>query len=262
MNTNNEMVSVVIPYWKYNDKSLEYLKEALQSLENQTYKNFEVILCIDTPKINKEVKEVEELIKEFKFRIDIEIRRGLTPNISKTRNQALGLAFGKYIAFLDADNMWHRDWLAYMINAAKKVYPNAVYSRAASDMRVLEWGESLLKIKDTHHDNAFDVIDKKHFNYYLNVPSNPLFGAVMINQEILDKIGTFEPELEIYETSLMMVKLFMNYNVYYVNEAFLYTRLWDGCISIRGGYQKLVDYKSLFELKAKQYYNNGSGKNV
>jgi len=249
--STNDMISVIMPYWRYNGKSIKYMKEALDSLANQTYKNFELRLCLDCPDLDT-ITEVRKLIQNYDFKTYFSVRDSHKPSISLTRNAIIPSAEGDWIAFLDADNIWHKDWLAQMIDSARKVYPDATYSRAAPDFRTLSEGEAQLKMFEKY-DKAFEVIDENHFTYYLNCPANPLFGAVMLHKDHIEKIGLFNAELEIYETSLMMAKLFLNFKVHFVKKAFLFTRIWEGAISTRGGNQKLVDFKKLFQDKARLY---------
>ena len=107
----NYEISVVIP--TYN--SLLYLKEAINSVINQSYENWE-ILIIDNHSDDGTDKYVENLnnirIKYYKIQ-----NYGI---IAKSRNLGIRLSKGKYIAFLDSDDSWHKDKLLICMNVFKK----------------------------------------------------------------------------------------------------------------------------------------------
>ena len=88
-------VSVVIPV--YNGD--RYLAEAITSVLDQTYKNFELIVVDDGSTDGS-----AEIAKSYKQAVLYTFQ----PNggLSKARNTGLALARGKYIAFLDHDDLW------------------------------------------------------------------------------------------------------------------------------------------------------------
>lgn len=97
MELNNQpIVSVIIPTYKRTD----YLKLTLQSIQNQTFKDFEIIVVDDgTP--NEENFFLCQTFEKVKY-IKIENSRGP----AKPRNVGIREAKGKYIAFVDDDDLW------------------------------------------------------------------------------------------------------------------------------------------------------------
>lgn len=89
-------VSVVMSV--YNTKE-EYLREAIESILNQTYKDFEFIILNDGSTNNAEeviLSYSDERIRYFKHE---------NMGIGKTRNKAFSLANGEYIAVMDSDDI-------------------------------------------------------------------------------------------------------------------------------------------------------------
>tara|TARA_B100000780_G_scaffold47258_1_gene29376 strand:- start:200 stop:1129 length:930 start_codon:yes stop_codon:yes gene_type:complete len=93
--------SVIIP--TYNQSS--FLKKALESVLNQTYKNYEIIV-ID----NHSNDNTTKVIKKYKKKIIYKkiYNKGI---IGKSRNLGIKIAKGKWIAFLDSDDFWMQNKL-------------------------------------------------------------------------------------------------------------------------------------------------------
>ena len=101
--------SVIIP--TFNDA--DFLKKALQSCYNQTYKNFEVIV-ID----NHSTDHTSKIISLYK-----KVRYTKIKNygvIAKSRNLGIQLSKGRWLAFLDADDYWDKAKLFNVHSLIKK----------------------------------------------------------------------------------------------------------------------------------------------
>ncbi len=93
-------ISVIVPVYNVED----YLKQCLDSLINQTYKDIEVIVVNDKTPDNSQ-KIVDEYKK--KDRRIVSIIHDVNKGLGGARNTGIKNATGDYIAFLDSD-----DWLA------------------------------------------------------------------------------------------------------------------------------------------------------
>lgn len=87
-------VAVIIPFYNSN----RTINRALQSVLNQTYKDLEIIICIDK---NSEDPDIE--LNDARIRI---IRNNRTPGAGVARFVAINSTKCRYIAFLDADDEW------------------------------------------------------------------------------------------------------------------------------------------------------------
>ena len=107
------IVSVIIPYYKKKD----YIKSTIKSVLNQTFKSFEIIIVYDDEDRNDLVylKKIQSLDKRIKIILNSKnIGAGLS------RNKAIRLAKGKYIAFLDSDDLWNKKKNNYTIRFYEK----------------------------------------------------------------------------------------------------------------------------------------------
>ena len=105
--------SVIIPTYNQCD----FLKKAIESVLNQSLKNFEIIV-ID----NFSNDGTEKLLKSLKKKIIFRKIRNLGV-IAKSRNKGIKLAKGKWISFLDSDDIWTKDKLKenYKVIKNKKI---------------------------------------------------------------------------------------------------------------------------------------------
>ena len=91
-------VSVLMPVYKTPEP---FLKEAIESILNQTFKDFEFLIMDDCP----EDKTCENIISSFTDKRIKYIRNEVNLGISGTRNRLLQMAKGKYIAVMDHDDV-------------------------------------------------------------------------------------------------------------------------------------------------------------
>lgn len=101
---SNELVSVIIPV--YNAE--KYIEETLNSIYAQTYKDFEIILVDDCSKDNSAaiIKNHMVLHPEIVYHLQ---ERNM--GAAAARNTALSIAKGRFVAFLDSDDIWKEDKL-------------------------------------------------------------------------------------------------------------------------------------------------------
>ncbi len=112
-------VSVIIPV----HNAEKYLPATLTSLMTQTFGDFEA-LCINNASTDQSLRILREYkAKDSRIKI-IEKNEG---GVSCARNVALEQANGKYIAFLDSDDLMHPAFLETMLNAINKTGSDIVY---------------------------------------------------------------------------------------------------------------------------------------
>ena len=105
---NLPLVSVVIPY----HKKKFYFNKTINSILDQTYKKFEIILIYDDNNLN-ELEFLKKIKKKFKKIKLIINKKNLGPGLS--RNKGILLSRGTYIAFCDADDIWKKNKLSLQI---------------------------------------------------------------------------------------------------------------------------------------------------
>lgn len=92
-------VSVITP--AYN--TAQYLSETIQSVQAQLYTDWEMIIVDDCSTDNTYEIANEAANKDKRIRV---LRNEINLHVAATRNRALDVANGEYIAFLDSDDLW------------------------------------------------------------------------------------------------------------------------------------------------------------
>lgn len=128
-------ISIIIPTFNVE----KYLSECLDSILNQTFKNFEVI-CVDDGSTDKTL----EILKEYK-NLDkrIFILQQHHSGAAEARNNGLKLADGKYVQFLDSDDFFEPTMLEELYNHAEKNNADLTVcssKKVNNNGEIIEWG--------------------------------------------------------------------------------------------------------------------------
>ncbi len=188
---NNPLVTIIMS--AYNDE--KYIHSAIESIINQTYKNWKLILINDDSSDN-----TEAVIKPFlknTNRINY-IKNKKTNGLITNLNYALDLADGKYIARLDSDDIWIdseklNDQVNYLENHKDYVLTGT-------------WGFKISSDETPKAPIMYPVTDKKIHNYFL-IENCFIHSSVLIRKSTLDKVGFYDPEFPSAEDYGLWVKL-------------------------------------------------------
>ncbi|WP_026650842.1 glycosyltransferase family 2 protein [Butyrivibrio proteoclasticus] len=108
------MVSIIVPV--YN--AAEYIAETIRMVSAQTYKDWELIL-VDDASSDGSSSVIEKEIKAQGKRIRL-IKKSKNEGAAAARNTGIDASAGRYIAFLDADDIWKEDKLEKQIAFMEK----------------------------------------------------------------------------------------------------------------------------------------------
>ncbi len=109
----SSLISIITP--SYNSK--RFIKDTIDSVLSQTYQNWEMII-VDDYSSDSSAEYVKNLIKdESKIKLIV-----LEKNVgaAEARNRALEMANGRYVAFLDSDDIWLPEKLEKQLNFMQK----------------------------------------------------------------------------------------------------------------------------------------------
>lgn len=133
---NQPLVSVIMPCYNME----KFIAYTIQSVQGQTYPHWE--LCIVDDASTDKTAEIVKNIQNQDDRIHF-IIKSKHSGIADTRNQCLNMAKGRFLAFLDADDLWHPEKLEQQLQFMTE--RNIGFSYSSYDC-VDEAGKSLEKI--------------------------------------------------------------------------------------------------------------------
>lgn len=107
-----DLVSIIVPV--YNSE--KFIEDTINTVKQQTYKNWELILVNDCS-TDKSKEIIEEYIKKDEKMKLINLEKNSGAAIA--RNTGIEKAKGRYIAFLDADDLWNKEKLEKQIKFMK-----------------------------------------------------------------------------------------------------------------------------------------------
>lgn len=144
----NELVSIIMPTYKCG----KFIAESIKSVQGQTFNNWELIIVDDCSQ-DGTIQIVQELAG-----LDNRIHLYQNPNNSGaavTRNVALKNAKGKWIAFLDSDDLWEPTKLEKQIKfMEEKGYAFTYHEYVEIDEQDKELG---VKVSGKEHVGKFDM---------------------------------------------------------------------------------------------------------
>lgn len=105
------LVSIIMP--SYNTAAL--IKSSIQSVLDQTYRNWELIIVDDCS-----TDHTQDVLKDIHDPRITVIYNKTNEGAAMSRNKALRLAKGQWMAFLDSDDLWHKDKLEKQLSFMNK----------------------------------------------------------------------------------------------------------------------------------------------
>lgn len=162
------LVSIVMPAYNCED----FIGITLDSVINQTYQNWEVIV-VDDCSTDNTAKLVQEYVKKDN-RIKYH-KLDKNSGAAVARNKAVDLANGKYMAFLDSDDVWFPEKLTKQIGYMEE---NAYTFTCTSYTKIDEEGEYLGRTIGVRKQSDYNDILKK----------NPGNSTVVYNSEEIGKV--------------------------------------------------------------------------
>lgn len=165
---DEELISIITPTYNCG----KFIGETIETVLNQTYKNWEMIIVDDASK-----DDTEEVVSTYKDPRIRYIRLTENSGAAIARTRAMQEAKGKYMAFLDSDDLWKSNKLEAQIKFMKKNNYNFVCS-------------SYEQIDEQGNKNGKIIKCKKKVDYNGALLSCPVGNStVMYN---VQKLGKFE----------------------------------------------------------------------
>lgn len=210
---NNVKVSVIMNCFN----SERYLKEAIDSIYSQKYKNWEIIFFdnASTDKSGEIAKSYDERLKYFK--IDKTIPLG------SARNMAIEKATGEYITFLDCDDIWLPQKLEKQIEIFEK---NPDFDFSYTNYFILKNNNKIKALKGNQPQGNV-------FEQFLNQYPIAIL-TTMIRRKALDGLDSlFDKNLNLAEEYDVFMRLLYRVKAFYVSEPSAVYRIHSNMTSMK-----------------------------
>ena len=197
------LVSVVLPTYKRGEK----LRKAIESVLNQTCKDLEIIIMDDTP--DDSIASIVFKIKDSRIKY---IKNKERLGFVKSLNKSISLSRGKYIARIDADDLWLD--LKKLEKQIEFLEENPDYILVGGGIIIVnEAGKELVRF--LHPEKDKDIRDS------ILLVDNFTHSSVLIRKDALERVSGYDESLDFAEDWDLWLKLgkigkFYNFSEYFV----------------------------------------------
>jgi glycosyltransferase involved in cell wall biosynthesis len=211
-------VSVIIP--TYNRGRV--IKEAIDSVLAQDYTEFELIVVDDGS-----TDHTSDVLDSYRNVIKVLSQKN--KGVSAARNRGIAEASGKFIAFLDSDDLWLPQKLSTQVEFFNKT-PDALICQTEE-----VWIRNGLRVNPKkRHKKPSGMIFKLSLELCLVSPS-----AVMIKRSLFDRVGEFDETLPACEDYDLWLRISSRFPIYLVDTPLIIKRGGhDDQLSSRAGLDK------------------------
>ncbi len=200
------LVSVILP--SYNHE--EFISEAIESVLNQTFRDFEFIIIDDhskdkSPEIIKKYQEKDNRIKACFHKEN--------KGIARTQNECINMAKGKFIAFFNSDDVWDKNKLKKQLEVLEGDENLVVWTEG----EIIDGQSKSLGMKFTQKFGGLRA--KKSGNIFLNLLRGNFlfFSSIILKRENFENLR-FTPQLRFHSDYKYESSLAEKYKFYFINE--------------------------------------------
>lgn len=241
--SNKPLVSVIMPTYKRND----FLVRAITTLLEQDYENLEIIVIDDNDPVSEYRREnrnkFENELIDSKIRY-IENVKNLGGALA--RNEGIKVAKGKYITFLDDDDVYISDKISKQVEFMELHN----FDMTFMDLIIRDINENVIDIREFDQIRSFDYKNLMSYHLQHHITGTPTF---MYKRKFINQIGGFSQIRMGQEFLLMLKTIQAKGNIGYLPEkkvvAYAHS---DERISL--GNNKIQGEIELLDLK-KKYFN-------
>lgn len=203
---DDPLVSIIIPSYNH----AQFIKKAVISVYNQTYKNIEVII-IDDQSSDNTIEILKDLNKSYNFILIEQTHQGLINNL----NLAIAkYSTGKYVAYCSSDDYYTPNRIEVMVNFLEK---NKEYAACSSNYFIVDKKDTILnESKLGYHDYTFQDL----FIKGKNLPANSL-----IKRELIINIGLYDPSYKLEDLYMWLKLTKLGYKIALLNDNLFYYRI-------------------------------------
>lgn len=236
-----EKVSVIMS--TYNEK-IEWIEMAINSILDQTYRNFKFIIINDNPK-NIELKRFLRGLKDTRINL-LENDKNL--GLVKSLNNALKHVETEYVMRMDADDIAYPNRIEKQL---KFMESNKDIALIGSAVEYIDEADNIIYKKGTIIENNEDIIHRLKYGNCINHPTWFFRTQIILSSEI--KGYRDIPSAEDFDLLCRLVT--NNYKLANINEKLVKYRLRNSGISLSNEFKQEVMKQYVIKLFKKRLNN-------
>lgn len=255
----NNKVSIIMSTYNRN----EYLRLAINSVLNQTYENFELIIIDDCSQ-----EEYRDVVSQFD---DSRIKyyyMSKNRNCAFARTVGLEYATGKYIAIVDSDDIWEKEKLEKQVSFLEN---HIEYGACFSYVNIIDKHTQIANEKFEDIYNLFNTAENKlqgeWIKFFLKKGNCLCTSSAVIRKDVLDEAGEyFDLAFLAAEDYELWMRLVVKKPIYIMNEKLVQYRWCEGEGQISGKDEKakatFANSKTIMQINGLDYLTNEEFKKI
>jgi glycosyltransferase involved in cell wall biosynthesis len=202
-------VSVILPNYNYAG----FIGQTIQSVLDQSFTDWEAVIVDDGSRDNS-VQVIEAMVRKDPARLKLVQKQN--QGLPAARNTALPYCRGRYIAFLDSDDLWHKDYLKTVVAHLEKnparmaVYTNAELFESSTGKTLGSWFGPRSHRKFSSGRCAPELFVRGNFI--------PIVTA-LVRREVIETAGTFDERFRVGEDWDFWLRVTARYEMDYIPDA-------------------------------------------
>lgn len=214
----------------YNEKFI-WVSQAINSILNQSYKNFELIIIVDNPDLDKNISEYIEKLSREDSRV-ILIKNLRNYGLAYSLNVGIQKAHGKYIARMDADD----------ISMPERIEKQVEFLEMNPNISLVGTGRYYLTESGEINMEYSDIpVEPEKIKKILPIFSCIIHPTIMIRTDVLKTVGGYRNFRQSQDYDLWLRLLSAGYKMANLNSPLIQYRLRSSSISIKKPY---LQYKT------------------
>lgn len=199
----NPLISVIIPTFN----RLELLKQTVNSVRNQQFRDFETVVVDDGSD--------DGTWEWLQGQKDLQAMRYENSGIAASRNRGAARASGRWLAFLDHDDLWHEEKLSFQADFVRQNTDVALV--ATKHVRL---GENV-RVPRRPTWVKGNLFARAYCESFIHTSS------VMIRKDVLENIGGFSTDYKFADEFDVWLRIAHDYDIAYTNRPLVFIRFYD-----------------------------------
>ncbi|MEE9424366.1 MAG: glycosyltransferase [Methylococcales bacterium] len=245
-------VDVILPIYKSED----IVYESIESVINQSYQYWHLYIVDDASNDNR-LEEIKSKYADYGSKISY-FQFEKNKRAAACRNYAIKNGNGKYIAFIDQDDLWKQDKLQLQVDYIENSKVDAVHG----NIEFINTNSSIISKKRSKRENDtrrkvdwHNLSKVKLANQIFMVPNIRIISS-MISRNLFEKIGGFKDEYFGGEDEIYWFEVAYHGKIGYLDSILIQRRIHDANTVTIYKADRLIGYARAIKYLKNNYYND------